>query len=285
MSGGEGVEGGEGEVRKRVSEGGRSREREGVSRGEGVEGRREGVRSEGEEIGSTDFPPFPLPTPSYYAQVTLAHLVMTSVHVMARKVTEKLVLFMETFLQSTTPNAIQELEKSRHPHAGWTPFFPYLKVLLSPMKSKPDVKSRVNDFESVTISRLLDLSMETMLFVIQVMSATNPYKARRQLLEEKTLPYALCLPANVPRRLLSSARAVVSELRKDSVKPVPIPKLNMMARAKLGTIHFGLKKVMDRTADELKLEVSPPPPRPTTVSRVNPMMRNENGPLFCIISM
>ena len=224
------------------------------------------------------------PPSSYYAQVTLAHLVMTSVHVMARKVTEKLVIFMDAFFQTTNAKVVHELEKTRHPHAGWTPFFPYLKVLLSPMKSRPDVKSRVNEVESVTISQLLDLSMETMLFVIHVMAIASPYKARCQLLEEKTLPYALCLPANVPRRLVSSARAVVSELRKDSAKPVPIPKLNVMARAKLGAIHFGLKKVMDRTADELKLEVSPPPPRPNTVSRVN-SMRNENSPLFCIISM
>lgn len=218
---------------------------------------------------------------SYYAQVTLAHLVMTSVHVMARKITEKLVVLMEEFLRSTSPSTIYEMERTHHPHLGWLPFFPYLKVLLSPLKAKPDVKSRVNDFESVTISRLLDLSMETMLFVVQVMCTANPYKARRQLLEEKILSYALCLSANVPRRLLAGARIVVSALRSDSVKPVPIPKLNIMARAKLGSVYFGLKKVTTSTAEELKLEVSPPPPRPPMVRATT----TSNGPMFCIISM
>lgn len=214
---------------------------------------------------------------------------MTSVHVMARKVTEKLVLFMEEFLCSTTPSTILEMEKARHPHLGWTPFFPYLKVLLSPPKAKPDVKSRVNDFESVTISHLLDLSMETMLFVLQVKCKSSPYEARRQLLEEKVLPYALCLSANVSRQLLPGARIVTSALRSDSAKPVPIPKLNFMARAKLASVYFGLKKVTHSTAEELKLEVSPPPPPPRQpVSRGtsnNNNTKDSMSPLFCIISM
>jgi hypothetical protein len=198
---------------------------------------------------------------------------------MARKITEKLVTFMEEFLYSTSPSTIHEMQNTHNPPLGWSPFFPYLKILLSPLKAKPDVKSRVNDFESVTISRLLELSMETMLFVVQVMSIASPYKARKQLLEEKILPYALCLSANVPRRLLPGARSVVTTLRSDSAKSVPIPKLGIMARARLGTVHFGLKKVMDRSIEELKLEVSPPPPpRPTNTSR-------DISPLFCIISM
>ena len=208
---------------------------------------------------------------------------------MARKVTEKLVIFMEEFLHSTTPSTILEMERARYPHFGWTPFFPYLKVLLSPPKAKPDVKSRVSDFESVTISRLLDLSMETMLFVLQVKCKASPYKARRQLLEEKVLSYALCLSANVSRRLLPGARIAMSALRSDSAKPVPIPKLNIMARAKLATVYFGLKKVTHSTAEELKLEVSPPPPRQPvsrgTSSTTSNTKKDSMSPLFCIISM
>ena len=120
-----------------------------------------------------------------------------------------------------------------------------------------------------------------MLFVIQVMAGSNPYKARRQLLEEKLLSYALCLSANIHRRLLPSARIAVNSLRSNSTKPVPIPKLSIMARAKLASIHFGLKKVMDRSAEELKLEVSPPPPRSTRSA----LTKDGFNPLFCIISM
>ena len=105
----------------------------------------------------------------------------------------------------------------------------------------------------------MKLSLETMLFVVQVMTTLDPYRARRQLLEEKLFSYALCLSANVPGALLPGARRVVKALRSDSAKPVPVPKLNIMARARLGAIHFGLKKVLDRTAEELKLEVSPLP--------------------------
>lgn len=216
--------------------------------------------------------------------MTLAHLVISSVHVMSRKVTEKLVAFMDDFLRNTSPRTIMELEKARHPRCGWTPFLPYLKVLLSPPKVKSKVRASVNYSESMTISRLIDLSLETMLFTVQVMATGNPYRARRQLLEERILTYALCLSANVPRYLLSNAKSVVTALRSDSSKPVPIPKLSIMARAKLATIHFGLKKVMDRTAEEMKLEVSPPPPRPLLPFRHG--MNSENfNPLFCIISM
>ena len=215
--------------------------------------------------------PSPPPSPplSYYAQVTLAHLVTTSVHVMSKKVTEKLVLFMEEFLSVTSPSTIQELERERHPRTGsWTPFFPYLKVLLSPARISSDLKTHtVNRSESATIARVMELSVETMLFVVQVMATGHPYQARRQLLEEKALSYALCLSANVPQRLVSRARCVVAALRSDSSKPVPVPKLNIMARAKLAAVHFGLKKAMDRSAEELKLEVSPPPPRPTPSAR------------------
>lgn len=201
-------------------------------------------------------------------------------HVMARKVTEKLLTFMEDFLRSTTHTTIQQAQRKLHPHTGWAPFFPYLKVLLSPPKAKPDVTSGVSDFESVTISRLVELSHETMLFVVQVMSTADPHRARRQLLEEKTLPYALCLSANVPAGLLPGAKVVVKALRSESVKPVPIPKLSVMARAKLGAVHFGLKKVLDRTAEELKLEVSPPPPRPVRV----PYVPSSNSSVYCIMA-
>ena len=193
--------------------------------------------------------------------------------------------FFEDFLSKTTPSTIDRLEKRRRSNSSWTPFLPYLKVLLSPVQLNADLKTSVNRSEKATILHLMNLGVETMLFVMQVMSVSDPYKARRQLLEEKILSYALCLSANVPRKLLPSARAVVSALRSDSSKPVPIPKLNIMARAKLASVHFSLKRVMDRQADELKLEVSPPPPRPAHRAVAPTSAKEPFNPMICVISM
>lgn len=193
---------------------------------------------------------------------------------------------MEDFLHDTDPCAVQKLEESRQPQSGWTPFLPYLKVFFSPKKlPKAPTKARMADHDSLALSRLQELSLETMLFVVQVMTSGDPYKARRQLLEEKLLPYALCLSANVSSKLLARANSVVAALRSNSSKPVPIPKLNVMTRAKLASMHFGLKKAMSSSAEELKLEVSPPPPpapAPAPAPRSSIFPKNFE-PLFCVM--
>ncbi len=78
---------------------------------------------------------------------------------------------------------------------------------------------------------------------------------RRNLMEEKLLGYVFCLPSNVPEELQERARNLCVVLRKDSAKPVPLPKLNVIARAKLAVMSIGLKKVLDRNAKDLKLEL------------------------------
>ncbi len=226
-----------------------------------------------------------LSSPSYYSQVILTHLIISSCDFMSRKVMDKLVLFMSDFLRDSNPIAIQKLEKKCRPgKSSWSTFLPYLKVLMSPMKLNMESRRHVVGKDSAIFTKLQELGLQMTLFVIQAMASEDPHRARRQLLEEKIFTYALCLTSNVPRNLLSEARKFVTTLRSDSTKAVPIPKLNVMARAKLGSIHFGLKRVMDRSAEELKLEVSPPPPR--SVGRRNPSATDSNfNPLFCIISM
>ena len=80
--------------------------------------------------------------------------------------------------------------------------------------------------------------------------------ARRNLLDEKLLGYVFCLSTNVPEELQERARNLCSSLRRDSVKAVPLPKLHVIAKSKLAVMRLGLKKVMDRNAKDLKLELS-----------------------------
>jgi len=80
--------------------------------------------------------------------------------------------------------------------------------------------------------------------------------ARRNLLDEKLFGYVSCLSTNVPERLRERARNLISGLRRDSVKAIPLPKLHVIARSKLAVMSFGLKKAMDRSAKDLKLELS-----------------------------
>ena len=110
------------------------------------------------------------------------------------------------------------------------------------------------------VRKLHTLGIETALLGLEVMVSKDPEEARKKMLEEKVLSYALCLPANMPYRIKDRANAIVTKLRTYETKnPVVLPKLSIMAKARLAKIHFGLKKVMDRTAEELNLEVRPPP--------------------------
>ena len=120
--------------------------------------------------------------------------------------------------------------------------------------------SRRLEPENMMVRKLHTLGIETALLGLEVMVTKDPEEARKKMLDEKVLSYALCLPANVPYRIRERANAVVTKLRTYETKnPVVIPKLSIMAKARLAKIHFGLKKVMDRTAEELNLEVRPPP--------------------------
>ncbi len=48
-----------------------------------------------------------------------------------------------------------------------------------------------------------------------------------------------------PEELQERARNLCVVLRKDSAKPVPLPKLNVIARAKLAVMSIGLMKVLE----------------------------------------
>ena len=120
--------------------------------------------------------------------------------------------------------------------------------------------SRHLEPETVMVRKLYNLGIETALLGLEVMVSKDPEEARKKMLEAKVLSYMLCLPANVPYRIRDRANAIVTKIRTYEIKnPVMIPKLSVMAKARLAKIHFGLKKVMDRTAEELNLEVRPPP--------------------------
>lgn len=165
-------------------------------------------------------------------------------------------------MENSNPDVIALREKEFHPKFGWTSHAPFLKLLLSP----PNETSRYGsgyvprhlEPETVMVRKLHDLGIETALLGMEVMVSKDPEEARKKMLEEKILSYALCLPANVPYRIRDRANAIVTKLRTHGTKnAVMIPKLSVMAKARLARMHFGLKKVMDRTAEELNLEVKP----------------------------
>ena len=122
--------------------------------------------------------------------------------------------------------------------------------------------------ENRMVHKLHTLGIETALLGLEVMVSKDAEEARKKMLEEKILSYALCLPANVPYRIRDRANAIVTKLRTYETKnPVVIPKLSVMTKARLAKIHFGLKKVMDRTAEDLNLEVRPPPKVPSRAKK------------------
>ena len=124
---------------------------------------------------------------------------------------------------------------------------------------RPGYQKRLGP-ENLMVRKLHNLGAETALLGLEVMVSKDPEEARKRMLEEKILSYALCLPANVTYRIRERANGIVTKLRTHKTKnPVVIPKLSIMAKARLAKMHFGLKKVMDRTAEDLDLEVRPPP--------------------------
>ena len=163
-------------------------------------------------------------------------------------------------MEVAIPAVIALREKEFHPKFGWTSHLPFLKLLLSPPaeSSRYGFASRHMEPETIMVRKLHDIGIETALLGLEVMVCKDPEEARKKLLEEKILSYALCLPANIPYRIRDRANAVVTKLRTYETKnPVMVPKLGIMAKARLAKMHFGLKKVMDRSAEELILEVRP----------------------------
>lgn len=193
----------------------------------------------------------------------MGYLVLTSARHMSQRLYEKFIIYMEDFLEISHPDIIAVREKEFHPKFGWTSYMPFLKLLLSPPAewSKYGGGSylpRHLEPETMMVRKLHDLGLETALLGLEVMVSKDPEEARKKLLEEKILSYTLCLPANVPYRIRDRANAIVTKLRTYETKnPVMIPKLGIMAKARLAKVYFGLKKVMDRSADELSLEVKP----------------------------
>ena len=116
------------------------------------------------------------------------------------------------------------------------------------------------------IRKLHLLSMETFLIVLQVMIQHDPDGALFSLRNRKLLEYFLCLPQNVPDTLRERAKDAVELLRTaKKATTIPVPKLNIMVRAYFAKNHFGLKKVIDMSADDIRMEVSPPPLPPNVV--------------------
>ena len=178
---------------------------------------------------------------------------MSSGYYMPMKIMEKVLYLMLEFFRNTQPSDVHSLKLERHHTSSWSLFFPYMNVLLSPIAI---VEPRSNKVEEEIRLLLQGCSLETMLFVVQVMCSRDLHTVRRDLLDENLLAYVFCLPPNLPRRLQPQARDMCTLLRKDSVKPVPLPKLNIMVRAKLAAMNVGLTKVMKKGARELKYELT-----------------------------
>ena len=175
-------------------------------------------------------------------------------------------------MEISNPDVIALREKEFHPKFGWSSCMPLLKLLLSPPAeySRGGFMSRHWEPESMMVKKLHDLGIETALLGMEVMVSKDPEEARKKLLEEKILSYALCLPASIPMRIRDRANKIVTQLRTLGTKvPVMIPKLSIMARARLAKMYFGLKKVMDRSAEDLSLEVRPSKMSGKSKSRYN----------------
>lgn len=165
-------------------------------------------------------------------------------------------------MEMASPHVIALREKEFHPKFGFSSLFPFLKLLLSPpvesSRYATGYAPRRLEPETIMVRKLHDLGIETALLGMEVMVLKDPEEARKKLLEEKVLSYALCLPASMPYRIRDRANVIVNKLRTCGTKtPVMIPKLGIMAKARLAKMYFGLKKVMDRSAEELNLEVKP----------------------------
>ena len=171
---------------------------------------------------------------------------------------------MEDFLHKASPRIIALREKEFHPKFGFSAHFPFLKLLLSPPVESARYGSgyvprvRSVEPETIMVRRLHELGIETALLAMEVMVLKDPIEARKKLTDEKILSYALCLPANLPHHIRDRANVIANKLRTcGQDPPYNIPQLEIMAKARLAKMYFGLKKVMDRNADELNLEIKP----------------------------
>ena len=189
-------------------------------------------------------------------------MVISSSRYLSRKLREKLISFMEDFFDTASVDEIAKIEKSSpRPGLGWATYMPTVRLIYtSPSEGDATGTGPTKIVrEGHLLEQLKELSFESALFALEMMVTKDPERARKKLLEEKILSYTLCVPANVPVRGLPRANRVVAKLREGVKVPLLIPKLSLMARARLAKTHFGLKRVMDRTVDDIKLEIRPTP--------------------------
>ena len=207
-------------------------------------------------------------THSYYIQVILSFVCLTSAHHISQRLLPKLSFIMEHFLISPNVDAIALAEKATPWLMGWDPFPPFIRLLYPPPDTPEQKKliSRYSKSDRMLINKIHLLCAESFLIVLKVMIQHDPDLALSRLTHGGLLEYLLCLPQNVHDSLKDGAKDIVELLRTaKKAKTIPVPKLNIMVRSYFAKIHFGLKKIIDMSADDIRMELSPPPLPPNVI--------------------
>lgn len=181
---------------------------------------------------------------SYYTQVFLAQVILTSPHHLpTNNLLGRILIFMEDFLKIATYETLREGE-IKHWYV-WSTFLPYIKLMYFP---EPPHEA------SDTMNRLHMLSLQTALLSLQNMLGRDNHK--EVLLKECLEDYITCMPAYLPSALRSQAEELVRVVSSGNVQLQP-PSLVNLVKAKLAKLHFGLVRVVSMSVGEIINEVMP----------------------------
>ena len=118
---------------------------------------------------------------------------------------------------------------------------------------------RYSKEERDALRRLSELSEESVLFMLEVMVESDPHWALHQLQKtrDQLEQFFLCLPFRLPERLRERGRKVVRLLYAHKRTPVPMPKLEGLARSFLARNYFGLRGIAGRSPDAIHAAAYP----------------------------
>ena len=165
---------------------------------------------------------------------------------------DKLTHTMEAFLSQDTTSILAKRRYYTFSPLGKKPFHSILKLLYPSHEDSMDRPHlRYSKEERDALRRLRDLSEESLLLMLEVMIRSDQYWAFDQLRADRLEQFFLCLPFRLPERLKERGQKVVRLLYTLKHIPVPMPKLEGLARSVLARNYFGLRGIAGRSPDAI----------------------------------
>ena len=172
----------------------------------------------------------------FFAQLASASLLLlTPKHI------SKILDFISDFIKTADYTEVRQQEFENG--YIWSTLIPFVKLVYQPcLDCSTDGSQKT----------LQELCIEAGVFSLQNMLSCEA--SREVLIQEGLVEYVTCMPWYTPRVVRKRAEQLVSMLgKKIQLQP---PRLGVMTRAKLATLHFGFEKVFQAVSvHELLTEV------------------------------